>query len=300
LKKYIVNYINLRGVLIYNFKSFLDVFFQRNIKNKAIDILDGITINLGFFSLNIDEESILKENAFKLIEKKLLSARNRGKQPIIIVDEIQLLKNIRINGEGYLIDELFNLFVRLTKEIHTAHIVLSTSDSYFIEEIYNSSKLKKATKYYFIDHFSDDIVSKWLKKENLKHSEIEIVLKNIGGCPWELQELIRMKKENRSVKEICDYFVNDEFGKIYEFVRKMKQDYIQVFYEVIGKIVNNQFCCPTTIQNAKILDELLCIMIAHDFWFYKVDEQKITANSISILRAFERLIIEKNISEIKT
>ncbi|MBI4648744.1 MAG: ATP-binding protein, partial [Bacteroidia bacterium] len=64
LKKYIVNYINLRGVLIYNFKSFLDVFFQRNIKNKAIDILEGITINLGFFNLNIDEEAILKENAF--------------------------------------------------------------------------------------------------------------------------------------------------------------------------------------------------------------------------------------------
>jgi len=39
-----------------------------------------------------------------------------------------------------------------------------------------------------------------------------------------------------------------------------------------------------------ILDELLKTMVAHDFWFYKVDEQKITANSQSMYWAFEKIL----------
>ncbi|MBI4649373.1 MAG: hypothetical protein HY738_22930, partial [Bacteroidia bacterium] len=295
LKKYIVNYINLRGVLIYNFKSFLDVFFQRNIKNKAIDILEGITINLGFFNLNIDEEAILKENAFKLIEKKLLSARNRGKQPVIIVDEIQLLKNIRINGEGYLIDELFNLFVRLTKEIHTAHVVLSTSDSYFIEEIYNNAKLMQTTKFCFVDHFSAEIVISWLKEENFNPEEINLVLNALGGSPWELQEMLESKRKGKSVEEICEYFINDKYGKIFDYVFNFIDDKERIFYEVINKIVINKFCKIDEIHNNKLMiKDLIKEMVAHDFWFYKVDEQKITANSQSLFRAFERLLKEKS------
>ncbi|MBI4648522.1 MAG: AAA family ATPase, partial [Bacteroidia bacterium] len=236
-KKFVVNFLDLRGMLIYDFNSFLDTFFPKTLYGKVKDIVDGITVNVGFFGINFDDEKILKQNAFKIIEQKLQSAKEKGKQPIIIIDEIQLLKNIYINGEKYLIDELFNLFIRLTKVTHTTHIILSTSDSYFIEEIYNSSKLKKTSNFYFVDHFSDNIVSKWLKEEAFKHTEIELVLKNIGGCRWELQELIRMKNENKSVDEICENFVNDEYGKISYYRSEISVMEIKNEFDRINKII---------------------------------------------------------------
>jgi len=45
-KKYAVNFLDLRGVLIYDFQSFLEVFFPKNIKESAKDIIEGISINI--------------------------------------------------------------------------------------------------------------------------------------------------------------------------------------------------------------------------------------------------------------
>ncbi|MBI4648988.1 MAG: hypothetical protein HY738_20960 [Bacteroidia bacterium] len=39
-----------------------------------------------------------------------------------------------------------------------------------------------------------------------------------------------------------------------------------------------------------IINPLIKDMVSYDFWFYKVVEQKITANSQSLLRAFERMV----------
>jgi len=134
--KFAVNFLDLRGMLIVNFKSFISRFFPKSLRGKAKDVLGGLSMNVGFFGLNIDEETALQEDPFQVMESKLAKAKKKGIQPVIILDEIQMLKNIYINSERFLLDELFNLFVRLTKVVHLAHIVLLTSDSYFIEEIY--------------------------------------------------------------------------------------------------------------------------------------------------------------------
>ena len=39
-----------------------------------------------------------------------------------------------------------------------------------------------------------------------------------------------------------------------------------------------------------MLKELIKMMVAHDIWFYKADEQKILANSQSIYWAFDKLV----------
>jgi hypothetical protein len=82
----------LRGVLIYDFQSFLEVFFPKSIKESARDIIEGISINIGFFAIKASDDPLLKKNAFKVMEDKLNSAKKRGLTPIIIIDEIQSLK----------------------------------------------------------------------------------------------------------------------------------------------------------------------------------------------------------------
>ena len=89
-EEYAINFLDLRQVIIYDFKSFLNVFFPKRLRNKVKDILKGITINSGFFSLSLEEESSLQENAFGLMVDKLISANKRGIKPVIIIDEIQL------------------------------------------------------------------------------------------------------------------------------------------------------------------------------------------------------------------
>jgi AAA+ ATPase superfamily predicted ATPase len=107
---------------------------------------------------------------------------------------------------------------------------------------------------------------------------------------WEIQQMLQKRRQGWSVNQICEFFVNDKFGKVYEFLRKMDQEHKSVLLEVLVKIVSQQFCAPTEIHNPIILDELLKTMVAHDFWFYKVDGQKITANSQSMYWAFEKMV----------
>lgn len=86
-----------------------------------------------------------------------------------------MLKDIYLNGERRLIDEVFNLFVRLTKVKHLAHVVCLTSDSYFMEEIFSNANLAKTSTFYHIDHFDQEMTTKWLKSEGLIDEEIKIM-----------------------------------------------------------------------------------------------------------------------------
>ncbi len=288
--KYAINYLSLRSVIIYNFKTFLNVFFPKNIRNKAKDILSGITLNAGFFSVKVEEESILEENAFKLLVDKLASANRRGIQPIIIIDEIQLLKHIYINGERYLIDELFNLFIEITKVKHLAHVVLATSDSYFIDEIYNSAKLAKTSDFFLLNHFDMKTVYDWLTKENFTEKEIEAVWHYVGGCPWEIMEIINKKKIVNDIKDICLSFVETNYRKVSDYIYPFDKDKEKTFYQVINEIITKGYCKKENIDNRICLIELLKEMIEHDFWFYDVKQGKITANSQSIYLSFERML----------
>ena len=289
-EKYAVNFLDLRQVIIYDFRTFLDVFFQEDIKEKSKDILKGLTVNAGFFNIKLNEKSMLKKNAFKVIGDKLAEAKKTGIQPVIIIDEIQLLKHIYINGERYLIDELFNLFIALTKVKHLAHIVLATSDSYFIEEIYNSSKLAKTSRFFLLDHFEKNDVIKWLKNENFTHEEIETAWNYIGGCPWELSEIINEKKHGQKVEEICHGFVKINYLKISDYIFSFENHKEDVFFKVINQIVENGYCKKKSISQKQVLLELLKKMISHDFWFYNAENGKITANSKSIYHAFKEMI----------
>ena len=75
----------------------------------------------------MEDEAIWRHDPFAFMSKKLQASAKKGIRPVIIIDEIQTLKHIYTNGEQYLVDKLFNLFIRLTKELtcrprHPAHL----------------------------------------------------------------------------------------------------------------------------------------------------------------------------------
>ena len=283
-KCYAVNYMNLRGVLIYDFESFLQTFFQKTPQGQVREILSGLTLNIGFFNVSVDDEALLGKNAFKVMEDQLRKAVKKGLRPVIVLDEIQLLKNIELNGKRHLLDELFNLFIRLTKETHLAHVILLTSDSYYIEEIYNHAKLSKTTEFYLLDHLPRSDTEAWLHAEGWDEDQIQTLWEHIGGSPWEIGRILEHVKNGKSVEQACQDRVNDQYGKLKEFHRKRLTDEQRLLADRVHKTLLREKLADANAFGTEI-DPLIAKMVAHDFWFYIADRQEIVANSESIRQA---------------
>ncbi|GAK59748.1 hypothetical protein U27_06733 [Candidatus Vecturithrix granuli] len=63
---------------------------------------------------------------------------------------------------------------------------------------------------------------------------------------------------------------------------------------MIEKIVKNGYCHIEDLLEKETSVELLKSMAAHDVWLYKTHEQKISDNSQSLCRAFEKLMYRRN------
>ncbi len=285
---YVINFIDLRGVLLYDFSSFLNTFFQKSKSDKIRGIIEGITINTGFFSISEDEEDLLKKNPFKVMETQLEKARKNGKMPVLILDEIQKLKNIYSNGERYLIDRLMNLFVRFTKVRQLAHVILLTSDSQFIQEIHDNAKLSKTANSFRVDHLTQKDLEEWLFKEGFSEKDFQYVWERLGGCVWEIIRVIQKVKQQIPLQQAVQHFLDDEYSKLVEFIRtKFTEQERIILRKVHADIAEKGFAYTGDFDDS--LNPLIPKMIAHDFWFFRTDEQHITANSESIRGAMKRL-----------
>ena len=131
-----------------------------------------------------------------------------------------------------MIDELFNLFIALTKVRHLSHVILATSDSYFIEEIYKSAKLAKTSKFFLLDHFEKEEVYNCLEKEDFKDKEIDMIWNYFGGCPWEIRQIIEEKKQGISTEHSCKSLLNDAYGRVFEFSRGLDKDEKNLFNNI--------------------------------------------------------------------
>jgi len=197
--------------------------------------------------------------------------------------------------ERYLIDELFNLFVSLTKFSHVAHIVLSTSESHYIEEIYDNAKLSKTSVFYLIDHFAKEEVYNWLKQEALSPKDIDLVWEYLGGNLWEIQQILIAARNHENVEEVCNRFIDENCGKISEFRNKiMELGICDVFDQINQEIISKGAYKRNDEENKKAINQLVKLCVEKDIWFYKVVEQKITANSKSIWWAFKRLVEDRS------
>ncbi len=125
------------------------------------------------------------------------------------IDELQALKGIYINGQRELLKELFNFFVAMTNKSHLCHVLIASSDGFFIERIYNDSKLKKTSRFMEVAYLSKKDVTGWLsnleresaiKGYTLTPEQIERAWQTFGGSCWEISRFlgdILMRAEGR-------------------------------------------------------------------------------------------------------
>ncbi len=240
-KGYVAFYVDLRRRYIIDDKSFVRVLFRIRYEKDLREILEEIVSTsdkvLKFFNIPIPA-NILKEflkdkpidDVFEFLEDFFLKI-SKKKRIILILDELQVIKDIKINE--FLIYKLFNFLLSLTKVLHICHVFAITSDSTFIERIYNEAMLQGRSRYYLVDDFDRETVEKILRSKGFSNEEIDIVWHYFGGKPIYLVEAIQVKRIGKDIKELCEEFYEIRYGQLEEIIYKEKRLNERRFEEII-------------------------------------------------------------------
>ncbi len=231
-----VKFLDLRETFTNVYEDFLKAFFKVEAKGEKKETLAS-NINIGFFKIDAAvEKKILEKRAdpFKVMKAELLDLTRKGIKPVLIIDELQALEKIYLNNdkERQLITALFNFFVAMTKQSHLAHIIIASSDGYFLNTVYNDSKLKKCSEYYKVDYLKEEDVMEWLlnlgkyskiKDYTLSREDAEKIWEAVGGSMWEIQDILSQLFKNpidevlslykKKIKGMIEYYIGTDMRK---------------------------------------------------------------------------------------
>jgi hypothetical protein len=236
-----VKFLNLREIVTefsddFNYKDFLRMFFQvKPEKKKKEKVSAGINVGLFKIDAEIEKNMFLgKSDPFKVMKEKFIQLREKTVKPVLIVDELQALDKIYMNDDKdkRLIIELFNFFVAMTKESHLAHIIIASSDGYFLNTIYTDSRLKKASLFYKMAYLAKEDVMEWLlnlekysriKDYTLSQADAEKIWDTVGGSMWEIQDILTklfktpideaLDLHKKAIKAAIEYYIGTDLRK---------------------------------------------------------------------------------------
>ena len=231
-----VKFLNLRESITNIYEDFLKAFFKVE-KEKEKKETVASNINVGFFKISSTvEKKILEKRAdpFKVMKAEFLELTEQGFKPVLVIDELQALADVYVNNdrEQQLIIALFNFFVAMTKESHLAHIIIASSDGYFINTVYTDSRLKKTSAFYKVDYLLKEDVLEWLlnldkysriKDYSLTPEDAEKIWDTVGGSMWEIQYILTELFDNpidevltlykKKMKGIIAYYIGADDKK---------------------------------------------------------------------------------------
>ncbi|MGD2089959.1 MAG: ATP-binding protein [Candidatus Aminicenantes bacterium] len=204
-----IKFVNLRETFTDVYEDFLKAFFQVERKGEKTATLES-DINVGFFKISSSIEKKIREkrvDPFKVMKAEFQALREKGIKPVLIIDELQALDKIYINNDKdrQLITALFNFFVAMAKERHIAHIMIASSDGYFLHTVYTDSRLKQTSEFYQVDFLPKEDVMEWLLNlekyskitdYTLTKEEAGKIWDTVGGSMWEIQQLLSQLFDN--------------------------------------------------------------------------------------------------------
>ena len=118
------------------------------------------------------------ENIFAFLED-YFRALSKEKKVVLVLDEMQTIKELINTAGRSVIYELFNFMVHLTKEMHLCHSLCATSDCLFIEDVYSNARLEGRAKYILVDDLEKEEV--FCFRRNWSFPEIMLAITKEGG-----------------------------------------------------------------------------------------------------------------------
>ncbi|ACX72201.1 ATPase [Methanocaldococcus vulcanius M7] len=245
-KKYAVFYVNFREYDISSMDNFVEALFEidENSKEKKIkSYIESFTtgvndiINL-YYGIKVPEPILDKlfgekergRLVFKFIRDLFMSLHKKGIQPVFILDELQMIKDIVMNGGKPLLKSLFQFLVSLTKERHIAHVFCLSSDSLFIEYVYNAGELRDRADYILVDDFDKQTALKFMdflavdNNIELNNEDKELIYSYVGGKPKLIVRVIN-KLGIMDLKDVLELMLKDDMQKLKYFLNDL--DYIK-------------------------------------------------------------------------
>jgi len=278
-------YYDLREYGITNYLDFVDIFFQES-KEKTVKVNVGLDVKVLNLGISKEEKENLRDKrtlktALELVKERLIDVQKKGKTPVFIIDELQMLRGVYLNDGRTILDSLFNFFVTITKMKHIAHIVICTSDSLFIEDIYNNSALKKTSRFYLVDMLDQETTKKWMLGEGFTEKEAQKIWKTMGGEPWYLQEIIKREK---TTDEVLKQKVNETINYLYFYFsdKSNREDmsFLKPFKEKD----------EISIKEEKIDAEVLKRLVMDEILFYDPVNGTIKPQSRLMLHAIREVV----------
>jgi len=263
-KEYKAFYINLRGVYVGKAEDFLTVLFD--VEEKEYDFKEFVKILIDYLPEKVElplvgripvPKNLFKkffeekgyDNAFKYLESLFLSLSTKFK-PILIIDELQVIGDLKV--DGFLIYKLFNFLIHLTKELHACHVFTITSDSLFLEKVYNEALLHGRCDYLLVDDFNYNTTVSFLSKYGFSKDEIELIWNYFGGKPVYLVKAI---KNRHRLKEFCEESLEDSVSSILYRVKSLRRENENLFNQVITLL--KHFEESETTECDEISDEVV-------------------------------------------
>ncbi|KAF5415491.1 MAG: putative ATP-binding protein [Candidatus Methanogaster sp.] len=231
---YVVFYINLRTKLLASYDDFIESLFEMEMetggalkkkKETLAELVSSVTKVAGIPITKEFIDYVFKDNkpknAFSYILKLFEEVIHSGKQPVLVLDELQKIGDVKVNGP--LIYELFNFFIDLTKEKHLAHVFAVTSDSLFIEQVYSEAMLEGRCRYLLVDDFDYETISLFVSKYGLNDRERETAWDYCGGKPVCLVELVNTKLSGGDVVTKTESLLEEAVSRLIFMLARNKE-----------------------------------------------------------------------------
>jgi len=282
-----IRYINFRGILVGSYDSFLNSLLEE--KDEEIQTELNRTYNI-FTLFKLEAKTLKKiKDDRKNLFNYLIEEFKKTKNNIFIIDEIQTLQDIYINGDRQLLNEFLNFCVALTKETHLSHVVILTSNTLFLDKIYNSSKLKKTSNFKLIEHLEYEVVKEWLKTKEFSKEDIDLIYDYFGGCAVDIKKLLENYKYFNSLKEYLEKEAEIAENEIHFFIEqnKIEDEEYKKFLYVIDKIVKED-CFDNKKYKGYL--EIISKFCEVEILFFDPIEYKTYANSKIYVKAFEKIL----------
>ena len=296
-KNYWIRYMNLREYLISSYDSFIEAFVKPTPeKSKKTEEINA-RINIGIFEIEgkkLEEVRERKRDLFKVMAGELQDIA-KNKRVILIIDEIQTLQEIYMNGDRELLKEFLNFCVRLTKELHLCHVVILSSNTVFIDRIYNDAKLKVTSEFYKIEHLDKGTTIEWLKEENFSDEDISLIWEYLGGCIPLIQRMMRNKDRFNSLEE---FLKDQQLGAWSEIIDYLQTDFDEDDFEIFDKIskdivINGKYILEA--RNIKKEKEIVEKWCEKEMLFFEPRTREVRGNNRLYEKGLEKYLKQYNI-----
>ncbi len=288
---YWIKYINFRRTMVGSYDSFINSFFEEDDEHEENVEELSRKYKLWVFELKASTMKKIKEKKKNLFPELIEQLKGINKKKIIVIDEIQELEDIYYNEGKELLKEFLNFCVSLTKEIHLSHVVIISSNTIFINKIYNDAKLKLTSRFYKIDHLNYKTTVEWLKGEGFNGEEIELIWDYLGGCIPLIQRMMRDKNEFKTLEEYLERQKRLAYTELLMIMLKeCSKEENRLFKEIIKKIVKNKEFVLDSNEKYKKYMSVIEKWSEKEILFFDPLEVKVTGNNRLYEKGMEVLL----------